>query len=61
MPYYKKVQGMLDRVLLHVRENLAGVRVVRAFNRQEEEKEAFHRDSRELMGTQLFVGKFQLF
>ncbi len=57
MPYYKKVQGMLDRVLLHVRENLAGVRVVRAFNRQEEEKEAFHRDSRELMGTQLFVGK----
>ncbi len=57
MPYYKKVQGMLDRILLHVRENLAGVRVVRAFNRQEEEKEAFHRDSRELMGTQLFVGK----
>ncbi len=57
MPYYKKVQGMLDRVLLHVRENLAGVRVVRAFNHQEEEKEAFHRDSRELMGTQLFVGK----
>ncbi len=57
MPYYKKVQGMLDRVLLHVRENLSGVRVVRAFNRQEEEKEAFHRDSRKLMETQLFVGK----
>ena len=39
IPVYRKVQGQLDRVLLHVRENLSGVRVVRAFNRQEDERE----------------------
>lgn len=57
IPVYRKVQGQLDRVLLHVRENLSGVRVVRAFNRQEEEREIFYRDSTALMKTQLFVGK----
>ena len=57
IPVYRKVQGQLDRVLLHVRENLSGVRVVRAFNRQEDEREVFHGDSAALMKTQLFVGK----
>ena len=44
IPVYRKVQGQLDRVLLHVRENLSGVRVVRAFNRQSDEQETFHAD-----------------
>ncbi len=57
IPVYRKVQGQLDRVLLHVRENLSGVRVVRAFNRQKDEQETFHADSAALMKTQLFVGK----
>lgn len=57
MPYYRKVQQQLDFVLLHVRENLSGVRVVRAFNRQRSETETFRADSKSLMNTQLFVGK----
>lgn len=57
IPWYRKVQSQLDRVLLHVRENLSGVRVVRAFNRQQEEMKTFHRDSTILMNTQLFVGR----
>ena len=57
IPWYRRVQNELDRVLLHVRENLSGVRVVRAFNRQQEEMKTFHRDSTILMNTQLFVGR----
>ena len=57
IPWYRKVQSHLDRVLLHVRENLSGVRVVRAFNRQQDEMKTFHRDSTTLMNTQLFVGR----
>ena len=57
IPWYRRVQNELDRVLLHVRENLSGVRVVRAFNRQQEEIKTFHRDSTTLMNTQLFVGR----
>ena len=57
IPWYRRVQSELDRVLLHVRENLSGVRVVRAFNRQQEEMKTFHRDSTALMNTQLFVGR----
>ncbi len=57
IPWYRKVQSQLDRVLLHVRENLSGVRVVRAFNRQQDERKTFYRDSTILMNTQLFVGR----
>ena len=57
IPWYRKVQSQLDRVLLHVRENLSGVRVVRAFNRQQDEMDCFHQDSTTLMNTQLFVGR----
>ena len=57
IPWYRRVQNELDRVLLHVRENLSGVRVVRAFNRQQEEMKTFHRDSTALRNTQLFVGR----
>lgn len=57
IPLYRKIQGQLDGITLHVRENLSGVRVVRAFNRQADEQETFHEDSALLMHTQLFVGK----
>src|SRR5699024_2794253 len=57
MPLYKKVQRQLDRVLLLTRENLLGIRVVRAFARQEEEKERFSQETCGLYKKQLFVGK----
>lgn len=57
MPYYKEVQKKLDSVLLRVRENLAGVRVIRAFNRQADEKEEFKEESNGWTKLQLFVGK----
>ncbi len=57
IPLYKKVQKNLDAVMLKTRENLTGARVVRAFNREEEEVEDFHIASNELMEVQLFVGK----
>ncbi|MBM6685751.1 ABC transporter ATP-binding protein [Faecalicatena contorta] len=57
MPLYQKVQKQLDRVLLATRENLLGIRVVRAFARQEEEKERFSREADGLYRKQIFVGK----
>ena len=57
MPLYKKVQAKLDRTLGITRENLAGARVIRAFNQEEEEIERFHAEHRELTRLQLFVGK----
>ena len=57
LPLYRQAQGKLDRVLLHVRENLSGVRVIRAFNRQEDEKKDFSEDGKKLMHLQTFVGK----
>ncbi|MFT4004941.1 MAG: ABC transporter ATP-binding protein [Lacrimispora sp.] len=57
MPLYKKVQKQLDQVLLAVRENLGGVRVIRAFDRQEEEIHRFDRENDFLVKLQVFVGK----
>ena len=57
MPLYKKVQRQLDRVLLTTRENLMGVRVIRAFNRQESEREAFEEENGSLVKMQVFVGR----
>ncbi|MBR1759299.1 MAG: ABC transporter ATP-binding protein [Lachnospiraceae bacterium] len=57
MPYYKKIQQKLDLVTLKVRENLVGVRVIRAFNRQEEEKKQFDEASTDLVRTQVFAGR----
>lgn len=57
MPLYKKVQSRLDRVMLSTRENLSGVRVVRAFNRQSEEKEKYEEENGTLYRAQLHVGK----
>lgn len=57
IPLYKKVQEKLDLVLRLTREALTGVRVVRAFSRQEDEKKEFADQSELLMHRQLLVGK----
>lgn len=56
IPIYKKVQNKLDKVLLLTKENLSGVRVIRAFNRQKDENREFQQASKELTKVQLFVG-----
>lgn len=57
MPMYKKVQAGLDTVLGATRENLTGARVIRAFNKEEEEIEQFEKKNAALADLQLFVGK----
>ena len=57
IPLYKNVQKRLDKVLLHTRDNLAGVRVIRAFLRQDKEKKAFEDENIELQKEQLHVGR----
>lgn len=57
MPLYQKVQGALDRVLGSTRENLTGVRVIRAFHREREEEQQFCEENDFLAKSQLFVGK----
>lgn len=57
IPLYKKVQRELERVMLTTRENLTGVRVVRAFSKQAEEEAQFKEQNERLKGLQLFVGK----
>jgi ABC-type multidrug transport system fused ATPase/permease subunit len=57
MPRYKRVQAGLDQVLSAARENLTGVRVVRAFGREESEVEGFEAQNNALTHLQVFVGK----
>ena len=57
LPLYKKVQERLDQVLRRTRENLGGVRVIRAFHREDEEIAGFRADNEALKKEQLFVGK----
>ncbi len=57
MPLYKKVQAGLDRILGITRENLTGVRVIRAFNKEAAEIERFEGENEELARMQQFVGK----
>lgn len=61
LPVYKKVQTALDRVMKITRENLSGVRVIRAFNREEKETEDFRRYSDELQKNQLAGGRLTSF
>ena len=56
-PMYKKVQGRLDHLLAITRENLTGVRVVRAFGKEAQETERFQKANTELTHQQLFVGR----
>lgn len=57
MPLYRSVQRQLDKVLLTTRENLMGVRVIRAFNRQDSETGKFEAENGQLVKMQVFVGK----
>lgn len=57
IPLYRKVQKRLEKIMLMTRENLSGVRVVRAFRTQEREKEEFCQQTKNLMNMQTFVGK----
>ena len=57
MPRYKKVQAGLDRVLGNTRENLTGVRVIRAFGREEAETGRFETENNALTKLQEHVGR----
>ena len=57
LPLYRKVQDRLDQVLRRTRENLSGVRVIRAFHREDEETQSFQADNEVLRKEQIFVGK----
>lgn len=57
IPRFKKVQEALDKVLGTTRENLTGVRVIRAFNQEEEERERFFEENEFLTRLQLAVGR----
>ena len=57
IPLYKKVQNGLDKVLLVTRENLNGIRVIRAFNQEAEEIEDFDEKNIALTKIQLFAGR----
>lgn len=57
MPMYQQVQKHLDKVLALTRENLRGIRVIRAFHKEKEEIEKFKKENESLTGMQLMVGK----
>ena len=57
IPLYKKVQSALDKVLGITRENLTGSRVIRAFNKEDDEKVYFNENNDLLTRAQIYVGK----
>lgn len=57
MPLYKKVQAALDKILGRTRENLSGVRVIRAFCQEDKEIVSFTEENNTLSDLQVFVGK----
>lgn len=57
IPLYKKVQSKLDQVLGITRENLTGVRVIRAFHQEAKEADRFRENNEVLSAMQIFVGK----
>ncbi|HPH94868.1 MAG TPA: ABC transporter ATP-binding protein [Anaerolineaceae bacterium] len=61
LPRFKLVQKLIDRLNLVTRENLSGMMVIRAFNRQDFEEERFDRANNDLTGTMLFVSRVMVF
>ena len=57
IPMYKKVQAKLDQGLGITRENLTGVRVIRAFHQEAKESDRFRENNEALSAMQIFVGK----
>jgi ATP-binding cassette, subfamily B, multidrug efflux pump len=60
-PLFQKVQKRLDELNLVLRENLTGIRVIRAFNRETEEKERLKEANRELTDVSIKVNKVMAF
>ena len=56
MPMYKKVQGGVDKILGKTRENLSGVRVIRAFGKEEDEISGFKSENESLTRNQKRTG-----
>lgn len=61
IPRFRKVQEGLDQVLLITRENLTGVRVIRAFNQEDAERNRFHSDNEKLTRLQIVVGRISAY
>ncbi len=57
LPGYRRIQAQLDRLSLLARENLRGVRVIRAFSRQKDEAERFDAEAEKMMRAQIAVGR----
>jgi len=57
LPKFKIMQSLIDRLNLVMRENLSGMMVIRAFNKQEFEEKRFDKANRDLTNTGLFVGR----
>lgn len=57
LPLYKKVQGRLDQIMTSTRENLTGVRVIRAFRQEENEKQRYAERNAALFAEQIRVGR----
>lgn len=61
MPYFKSIQGKIDRLNLVLRESLTGIRVVRAFNREEHERSRFSAANWDLTEISIKVNKIMAF
>lgn len=59
MPYFHQIQKKLDGISRIARENLQGIRVIRAFSRQKQEKEKFYDETNKQQDIQIKVGKIQ--
>ncbi len=57
VPRFKKIQGLTDEVNRNVRENLKGIRVIRAYNAEDYQEEKFERTNEELTSNNLFTGR----
>lgn len=57
MPMYQAVQKRLDKVLALTRENLTGIRIIRAFHKEKEEMQVFRKENEQLTDIQLKVGR----
>lgn len=57
MPMYQAVQKRLDKVLALTRENLTGIRIIRAFHKEKEEMQVFRKENKQLTDIQLKVGR----
>lgn len=60
MPKFKKIQNLIDRLNLVVRENLDGMLVIRAFNTQKFEEDRFDKANKDLTDTNLFVNRIMI-